>query len=109
MRFLLDTNVITEVAKPRPNARVLNWLLAHEAASGIPSMAVAERYHGAHNAPKELRVRLLSEVDRFAGTKSALPTLTEFFARRSRAIRFRPRPSLIISKVPTKRPIKRND
>ena len=65
MRFLLDTNVITEVAKPRPNARVLNWLLAHEAASGIPSIAVAERYHGAHNAPKELRVRLLSEVDRF--------------------------------------------
>ncbi len=65
MRFLLDTNVITEVAKPRPNARVLNWLLAHEAASGIPSIAVAERYQGAHNAPKELRVRLLSEVDRF--------------------------------------------
>ena len=44
---------------------MLNWLLAHEAASGIPSIAVAERYHGAHNAPKELRVRLLSEVDHF--------------------------------------------
>jgi len=44
LRFLLDTNVITEVAKPRPNARVLNWLLAHEVVSGIPSVAVAERY-----------------------------------------------------------------
>lgn len=65
MRFLLDTNVITEVAKPRPNARVLNWLLAHEVASGIPSVAVAERYQGAHNAPKEHRVRLLAEVDHF--------------------------------------------
>ena len=65
MRFLLDTNVITEVAKPRPNARVLNWLLAHEVASGIPSVAVAERYQGAHSAPKDQRVRLLAEVDHF--------------------------------------------
>jgi len=39
MRFLFDTNIITEVAKPRPNARVLNWLLAHEVAGGIPSLA----------------------------------------------------------------------
>ena len=65
MRFLLDTNVITEVAKPRPNARVMNWLLAHEMASVIPSVAMAERYQGAHNAPKEQRVRLLAEVDHF--------------------------------------------
>jgi predicted nucleic acid-binding protein len=65
LRFLLDTNVITEVAKPRPNARVLNWLLAHELASGIPSVAVAERYQGAHNAPGENRVRLLAEMDHF--------------------------------------------
>ena len=65
MRFLLDTNIISEVAKPRPNARVLNWLMAHEVASGIPSMAVAERYQGAHNAPAEQRVRLLAEVDQF--------------------------------------------
>ena len=65
MRFLLDTNVISEIAKPRPNARMLNWLLAHEMASVIPSVAVAERYQGAHNAPKEQRVRLLAEVDHF--------------------------------------------
>jgi predicted nucleic acid-binding protein len=65
LRFLLDTNIITEAAKPRPNGRVLNWLLAHESASGVPSIAVAERYQGAHRAPKEQRVRLLAEVDRF--------------------------------------------
>jgi predicted nucleic acid-binding protein len=44
MRFLLDTNVINEVAKPRPNARGMSWLLAHEMASVIPNVAVAERY-----------------------------------------------------------------
>ena len=65
MRFLLDTNIISEVAKPRPNARVLNWLLANEAVSGVPSIAVAERYQGAHQAPKEQQLRLLAEVDQF--------------------------------------------
>ncbi len=65
MRFLLDTNVITEVAKPRPNARVLSWLLTHELTSGIPSVAVAERCQEAHNAPREQRVRLLAAVDYF--------------------------------------------
>lgn len=65
MRFLLDTNIVTEAAKPRPNTRVMNWLLAHESVSGVPSIVVAERYQGAHNAPKERRVRLLAEVDFF--------------------------------------------
>ena len=65
MRFLLDTNIITEAAKPRPNARVLNWLLANEAVSGVPSIAVAERYQGAHLAPKEQQLRLLAEVNQF--------------------------------------------
>ena len=70
MRFLLDRNVVTEVAKPRPNARLMNWLLAHELASGVPSIVIAERYKGAHDAPKEKRVRLLAEVDHFVRTFS---------------------------------------
>ena len=65
MRFLLDANSVTEVAKPRPDARLLNWLLAHELASGVPSIVIAERYKGAHDVPREKRVRLLAEVDHF--------------------------------------------
>ena len=68
MRFLLDTNIVTEASKPRPNARLMNWLLAHELASGVPSIVIAERYKGAHDAPKEKRVRLLAEVDHFVHT-----------------------------------------
>lgn len=68
MRFLLDTNIISEAAKARPNARVMNWLLAHESASGVPSVAIAERYKGAHGAPLENRLRLLAEVDHFVAT-----------------------------------------
>jgi predicted nucleic acid-binding protein len=68
LRFLLDTNIVTEASKPRPNARLMNWLLAHELASGVPSIVIAERYKGAHDAPKEKRVRLLAEVDHFVHT-----------------------------------------
>jgi predicted nucleic acid-binding protein len=63
MRFLLDTNIISEAGKKHPDPKVLNWLLAHEAASAVPSVALAERYKGAHQAPKEQRVRLLAELD----------------------------------------------
>ena len=63
MRFLLDTNILSEAGKKRPDRKVLNWLLAHEAASGVPSVALAERYYGAHIASAELRVRLLAELD----------------------------------------------
>ena len=63
MRFLLDTNVISEAGKKRPNGKVMNWLLAHEADSAVPSVAIAERYQGAHNAPKGLRERLVAELD----------------------------------------------
>lgn len=63
MRFLLDTNVLSEAGKKHPHPKVLHWLLAHESASGVPSVALAERYHGAQNAAKEQRVRLLAELD----------------------------------------------
>ncbi|MBU6399247.1 MAG: PIN domain-containing protein [Verrucomicrobia bacterium] len=63
MRFLLDTNVLSEAGKKRPHPKVLNWLQAHESASAVPAVALAERYQGAHNAPKEKRARLLAELD----------------------------------------------
>ena len=63
MRFLLDTNVLSEAGKKHPDPKVLNWLLAHEPDSGVPSVALAERYQGAHNAPKEKSIRLLAELD----------------------------------------------
>jgi len=48
MKFLLDTNIISEFAKPRPNNKVLNWLQQHENQCLIPSIAVSERYQGAY-------------------------------------------------------------
>ena len=64
MRFLLDTNILSESGKPRPDARVLNWLQAHESASGVPSVVLAERYQGAHGASSTTRrIALLAELD----------------------------------------------
>ena len=65
MRFLLDTNVISEAGKPSPDPKVLNWLLAHEAACAVPSIAVAERYQGAYAAEPRRRAKLLAEVAAF--------------------------------------------
>jgi len=63
LRFLLDANVLSEAGKKHPHSKVLNWLLVHEPDSGVPSVALAERYQGAHNASQEQRIRLLAELD----------------------------------------------
>jgi predicted nucleic acid-binding protein len=65
VKFLLDTNVISEVGKPRPDAKVLNWLLAHEAACAVPAIAVAERYQGAYATEPRRRAKLLVEIAAF--------------------------------------------
>ena len=65
MRFLLDTNVISEAGKPRPNSKVLNWLLEHESACAVPSIAVAERYQGAFGIDPPRRDKLLAEIEAF--------------------------------------------
>lgn len=49
---------------PRP-ATGDRWRTVEVSASGVPSIAIAERYQGAHLAPKEQRIRLLAQVDRF--------------------------------------------
>jgi predicted nucleic acid-binding protein len=46
MRFLLDTNIISEAGKKKPDAKVMTWLLQHEANSGVPAIAISERAQG---------------------------------------------------------------
>ena len=66
MRFLLDTNVISEAGKPRPNSKVLNWLFEHESACAVPCIAVAERYQGAFGIAPPHREKLLAEIEAFS-------------------------------------------
>jgi predicted nucleic acid-binding protein len=50
MRWLLDTNVISEMIKPRPNAGVIGWLTERagdEPRLYISALTLAEIYRGA--------------------------------------------------------------
>jgi toxin FitB len=47
VRFLLDTNIVSELRKPRPHGAVLAWFAAHhEAYFAIPAIAVFELQMG---------------------------------------------------------------
>jgi predicted nucleic acid-binding protein len=65
MRYLLDTNVVSEASKKRPLARVLNFLQANEPLCAVPAIVLGERYHGAYVAPPEQRETMLKTVRDF--------------------------------------------
>jgi predicted nucleic acid-binding protein len=65
MRYLLDTNVVSEVSKKRPSGKVLNFIQANETQCVVPAIVVAERYHGAHAAPPDQRAAQLQAVRNF--------------------------------------------
>jgi toxin FitB len=65
MRYLLDTNVVSEVARRQPSRKVLNFLLANDSVCLIAAITVAERFHGAHIAPLESRAAMLRKVRNF--------------------------------------------
>jgi len=99
MRYLLDTNVVSEVSKKRPFGKVLNFLQANEPQCAIPSIVIAERYAGACAAPPDQRSALLKAVRGFRAEFAdrilpfdfqAAETWGEYVNRPS--IRNRPRP-----------------
>ena len=47
MKWLADTNVISEPMRSRPNTNVLNWIDTHEADVAISIVTLAELRHGA--------------------------------------------------------------
>lgn len=42
MKYLVDTNVLSEATKPVPHVRVIEWLQAHRLESGVSSIVLAE-------------------------------------------------------------------
>jgi predicted nucleic acid-binding protein len=47
--FVLDTNAVSEIRKPRPNAGLLRWLAAQDSARlFITTITLAEVWHGFH-------------------------------------------------------------
>ena len=65
MRFLLDTNVVSELQKPAPSPKVLTWLTQNFTACAIPSVVMAEMWQGVRSAPSARRVALEAALESF--------------------------------------------
>lgn len=59
MRYLLDTNVLSELRRPEPDRKVVSWVLHNEPACGISDLVIGELTKGAHFLPDGKRRRAL--------------------------------------------------
>lgn len=55
MSFLVDTNVLSEVAKRKPNAAVMEWLRDHEKEIYVSTITVGELRRGIERLPDGAR------------------------------------------------------
>ncbi|HUD82972.1 MAG TPA: PIN domain-containing protein [Candidatus Saccharimonadales bacterium] len=51
MIWLLDTNIVSELSKPRPNPGVLAWLEENKDDSALSEITFGELYYGVHRLP----------------------------------------------------------
>lgn len=61
LRFLLDTNVVSEPARPTPNLGVLRKLRQHEGEIGIASMVWHELVFGWERLPASRKKRVVED------------------------------------------------
>src|SRR5208283_4213141 len=77
VKFLLDTNVLSEVRKPKPHGGVLAWFMAnHSATFATPAIALFELQMGAEKIRKQdpYRAELFDFwAGRIAGANNVLP------------------------------------
>jgi hypothetical protein len=72
MKFLVDTNILSEPTKPRPNPGVEKRIADHEADFYTSSLVMAELLNGLEKLPESGRKRRLAQqieklVERFGG------------------------------------------
>lgn len=51
MSYLVDTNVFSELAKPKPDARVVQWLRDHEHELYVSTITIGEIRRGIEGLP----------------------------------------------------------
>lgn len=69
--IVTDTNVLSELMRPRPSPRVVAWMRAHAPLLALPSVAIGELRYGVARLPigrrkASLNTALDALVDRFA-------------------------------------------
>ena len=65
MKFLLDTNALSELTKPAPSAGLLEWLETNESESAISAVTVGEMILGIERMPDGKRRRSLEHTLKF--------------------------------------------
>jgi predicted nucleic acid-binding protein len=65
MKYLLDTNVISETWKPRPHSAVREWLELHGEDCGIPAPVLAEIADGIYAESGAKQEALLQKLHHF--------------------------------------------
>ncbi len=55
MNYLLDTNIACEPTRPRPEAKVLEWLARHERASYVSTVTIGEIRRGIERMAQGVR------------------------------------------------------
>jgi hypothetical protein len=61
MRYLVDANVLSEITKPSPNDRVVDWLRSNEREVAVDPIVLGEIRYGIHLLPTGNRRRRLEE------------------------------------------------
>lgn len=59
MRFILDTNLLSEPSKKAPDERVVAWLRENRANSAVAAITLAELRYGIERLPESKRTRAL--------------------------------------------------
>ena len=65
MKWLLDTNTLSELTKPGPCPGLLDWLEAHEAESALSSISIGEMVLGIERLPAGKKRRRLERALKF--------------------------------------------
>lgn len=76
--IVLDTNVISEIFRPSPEARVLDWLASLTGDVAITSVTLAELLAGLRRLPdgqrkEALTRRIETALEPYRGSRSVLP------------------------------------
>ena len=72
MKFLVDTNILSEPAKPQPAANVEAWIAHHEANFYTSALVIAEMLNGLErliesSRKRDLKARIDALIDKLAG------------------------------------------
>jgi predicted nucleic acid-binding protein len=87
--YLVDTNVLSELARPRPDARVVAWF-DHEATIAISVISIEELSFGIARAPAQRRTKLASWLEQVVDRAAYVHDVSAAIARASGDLRGAP-------------------